>query len=386
MGTLRTTTVKFIRQGTKGDKGDPGTKGDRGAVLRGPQKWEDLPMGYQFMSGSDGELFFDVVEYNDNHYVCVTSHVKRSDYYPGSAMDNNARLWQLGTKLMLIAARLALIEKINAKDIDVDSLFAEEINANNGLIKNLRIINAVVTGRLRSVFETFAGTNSVYSDNFYSSGTYVSSPNQSANPEYLSVTPSDSGRLVRVVAKNLISIATKDGSRKIMSDGVLVNNVYAKDEIVELIGYGTETTFNYWVVLNRKPLERDDTSYPPRFGRDSQLIARGFVHGTSSGATLTIAAPYNGQNYSVYRVSEGRYRIYIPYGTFESADDIFIMCTGSVSADGVYAKPTVMYKTTSYIDIATSDDATVNDGDFYFELSNLRAWGFGTVRRDRILI
>ena len=46
--------------------------------------------------------------------------------------------------------------KIKTSMIDVDSLFAQEINANNGTIKNLNVVNATVSGQLEGVTGTFS--------------------------------------------------------------------------------------------------------------------------------------------------------------------------------------------------------------------------------------
>lgn len=116
MAVKATRVVKYIR------KGDTGDKGDQGAVLRGPQAWSDCATGYAFKSGAAGEKWLDVVIYNNNYYVCKSSHAKTSSNYPGSSAGDS--LWQLGDQIDLVATKImlatyALIENLGASAIQM---------------------------------------------------------------------------------------------------------------------------------------------------------------------------------------------------------------------------------------------------------------------------
>lgn len=117
-----TRSVKFVR------KGEQGEKGDKGAVLRGPQAWSDVPNGYSFQSGMTGEQWIDVVMYGDNYYECVTPHTKTSTNYPGSQESLNNRLWRLGDKFGIVATKLLLAEYALVKNLGVETVEMKDAN------------------------------------------------------------------------------------------------------------------------------------------------------------------------------------------------------------------------------------------------------------------
>lgn len=101
-----------------------GERGDRGAILRGPQDWNQLGNGYQFYSGADGEDYIDSVFYQNNFYLCKKSHTKTSGSYPTSTADNNRGYWQLSDKIDMVAtylflAKYALINNLGVKYLEL---------------------------------------------------------------------------------------------------------------------------------------------------------------------------------------------------------------------------------------------------------------------------
>lgn len=109
---------------------DNGEKGERGAVLRGPQDWNELGDGYQFYSGASGELYLDSIYYNGNFYLCKKSHTKSSLNYPGSTTDNNNGYWQLGDKIALVAATVLLAEYAVIKNLGAEGITMKDKEGN----------------------------------------------------------------------------------------------------------------------------------------------------------------------------------------------------------------------------------------------------------------
>lgn len=109
---------------------DNGEKGERGAVLRGPQDWNELGDGYQFYSGASGELYLDSIYYNGNFYLCKKSHTKNSLNYPGSTTDNNNGYWQLGDKIALVAATVLLAKYAVIKNLGAEGITMKDKEGN----------------------------------------------------------------------------------------------------------------------------------------------------------------------------------------------------------------------------------------------------------------
>lgn len=80
---------------------------------------------------------------------------------------------------------------------------------------------------------------------------------------------------------------------------------------------------------------------------------------------------------SVSRLGTGKYRVYFPYGWFNSANDMLVMLTGYghvVDSSTSNVKATLITRGTSYFDVETSDDASNNDGSFMFMMYNMADW------------
>lgn len=104
---------------------DDGAKGDRGARLR----QTDWAEGKQYLSGADGELWYDVVLYKDMLYLCLKSHTSSSANNPQTSVANQLGYWEKAIDWVFIATKLLLSEKIKADDIDVDNLVAKNVQA-----------------------------------------------------------------------------------------------------------------------------------------------------------------------------------------------------------------------------------------------------------------
>jgi hypothetical protein len=165
--------------GEKGEKGDQGEPGEKGAVLRGPQAWSDCADGYQFQAGEAGEQWKDVVIYNGSYYSCVKAHIKSADTYPGSAADNDNALWRLGDSIELVATKIllatyALVENlgvtaIDMKDDDGNVIFQAKDGAvvcKTGTFDGITVKNAVIdSGKIAGFRVDGDGLTNVNLDN-----------------------------------------------------------------------------------------------------------------------------------------------------------------------------------------------------------------------------
>lgn len=127
--------------------------------MRGPQYWNDCPVGYKFEAGGEGESWKDVVIYNNNYYSCVKSHAKSALNYPQSASDDTNGYWQLGDKIELVATRILLaayaliknlgVECIDMKDADGNVLFQAkdgEVTCKTGTFDNITVQSGNIAG------------------------------------------------------------------------------------------------------------------------------------------------------------------------------------------------------------------------------------------------
>ncbi|MGP1464206.1 MAG: hypothetical protein ACTTKJ_01095 [Prevotella koreensis] len=133
-----------------------GDKGDKGAVLRGPQAWSDLPIGYHFQSGAQGEDFLDVTIYNGSFYSCSKSHVKTADNFPYGNVSNNQGLWKLGDKFDMVATKILLAQYALVKNLGVETIEMKDAFGNvvfsakdgNVICKRGSFENVVLSGHI----------------------------------------------------------------------------------------------------------------------------------------------------------------------------------------------------------------------------------------------
>lgn len=102
---------------------DDGAKGDRGARLR----QTDWAEGQQYLSGADGELWYDVVLYKDMLYLCLKSHTSSSANNPQTSVASQLGYWEKAIDWVFIATKLLLSEKIKAEYIDTDDLVVKNV-------------------------------------------------------------------------------------------------------------------------------------------------------------------------------------------------------------------------------------------------------------------
>ncbi len=102
--------------------GTPGTRGDRGPALRGPQAWSDCADGYSFQCGADGEMWQDVVIYQNRYYSCKKSHAKSADNAPRSSADISNGYWQLAAEMDIVATKILLSTYALVKNLGVECI------------------------------------------------------------------------------------------------------------------------------------------------------------------------------------------------------------------------------------------------------------------------
>lgn len=237
------------------------------------------------------------------------------------------------------------------------------INATAGSFKNVDVY-----GSFRSPFiiisDSFTEQNS---DNIYSQ--YLGSHLVATLPW----TSESSGRKMTVIGSVDITAPT---GKYFFEDGRTHQSLSTSYEVVELLGWGTSSGFQGWIVMNRVMFR---TNYG--HGRRLHPLAFGRVTGTNSGASLKYWS-YDGQTLSVQRNSTGKYTLYIPNKWFYSAEYCFVMGMGIGFSHGSSSAPIKVTVTakyivssgSSYITFMTSDDASVNDGSFEFMLYHASTW------------
>lgn len=378
MGVKATRVVKYIRKGETGDKGE------QGAVLRGPQAWSDCATGYAFQAGGPNEKWKDVVIYNNNYYVCKQSHTKTGSNYPGSSAGNS--LWQLGDKIALVATSILLASYALVKNLGVEAIDMKDAGGNilfqakdgNVTCRTGTFENVTIKGSLSgSVRNPFVAAGDSFDTNYCDNVAMLSEGGGWLWAYSLPWDVKQSGRRIFLMnsfwngqtAYGQASISAPSG-KYFYENGIQKTKLNFSREFVELMGYGTATQFYGWVVVSRNYV---NSQY--KYGRDFRVLAHGRVTGTSSGASISYSS-FDGSTLSVSRLSTGHYRLNLPSGWFNSSDHVLAMLTGVGNCYGGSSpiKATLITRTTSYIEVAISDDASENDGSFDFILSNGSDW------------
>lgn len=372
MGVSITRIVKFIRKGSKGE---------RGPTLRGPQAWSDCAVGYVFQSGANGEDYKDVVLYGGYYYSCIKSHTKTASNYPGSATDTNSGLWKLADPVEIVATKILLtqyalvknlgVETIDMKDDKGNIIFQAKdgnVTCNSGTFKNIKVI-----GSIRNPFNL---ANDSFDTNYRDNVAMLSDVKDSWLTTYsMPWDVSQSGRRLTIVnykwgstlAYGKADISAPSG-KYFFEDGIQKSKLKISREIIEMIGYGTTTEFYGWIVLNRIDLVTSQ-----KYGHCLKALAVGTVSGGNSNENTSITSnTFDGSTLTVSRQSEGLYRVYYPRAWFAYSSYCHVILTGRGVCYGHSSpvKATLHSLGSGYFDVTTSDDATLNDGSFDFIIYN----------------
>lgn len=155
-------------------------------------------------------------------------------------------------------------------------------------------------------------------------------------------------------------------------DGLQKDKLQFSREVIELLGYGDDTTFFGWIVIGRH-----DIATVSRYGREFKVLAMGEVTGTKSGASIKYHT-FDGSTLSVSRSGTGNYLITHSSQWFASLDDRLVICSGKGYSAGSSTpiKATYVANGATGIRVLTSDDDSENDGSFQFLIANLANWSY----------
>lgn len=104
----------------------------------------------EYLSGADGEVFYDVVVYNDKLYLCTKTHTSGPDNNPSASISGYLGYWESAQEWTFVATKLLLAEKIKASLIDADGIKAKnvdiegKITATSGIIGGFTVTQSAI--------------------------------------------------------------------------------------------------------------------------------------------------------------------------------------------------------------------------------------------------
>lgn len=156
------------------------------------------------------------------------------------------------------------------------------------------------------------------------------------------------------------STFTAPSGKYFYENGRLSTTLSMSRQVVELMGFGTSSTFYGWIVLNRR-----DLGTQSRYGEYMQYLAMGSIT-LNSGYSITFKQKtYDGTKMSVSRTGTGRFSVYLPWSL--GVDKYMVILSGKTSPvqyTPIYAGVVDQYA--SSFTVQTGDDASANDGSFNF--------------------
>lgn len=280
---------------------------------------------------------------------------------------------------------------INAETIVVNGLQGKNIDAKNATISNLNVNNIKLSGSFRSPFVPVGGG---YESKFADNISLVTNQGE-LNLHIKSTSLDQVGRVVhlthykwneKTASFGNIYVDVPDGFY-FYENGVAFKKIRISRECVTLLGLGDDKEFYGWCVISRCDLMTNRA-----YGRTKKVLAYGRVNGTSSGASITYRT-FDGSTLSVTRLGTGVYEIRAPRKWFLGKEDgilkldsVFVTLTGigysyddnqkvspikatfwGATKDEIFG---VDIPYNICIEVHTSDDNSVNDGSFNFEISN----------------
>lgn len=276
-------------------------------------------------------------------------------------------------------ANIVTTGRLDAATIVANGIATRTIDAQNATITNLSVNNGTIYN-LRGPWTTApTDLTTAHSDN-------VVMPGAGAGSYFLYAlgwTAEHIGRKITLAGPEGIENSRRYGGGYIQApagkyfyiNGNRMPELHVENEIIELIGYGRNGTFYGWVVTNIIPLA-DTTNY----GRVQRILAQGRVEGSATSASITASNIFNHgyvgtaqYSLSASRISQGVYRVGFPT-QWGLGVNYMVMLTGyghaveDVSPQYSPIKATLKTISDGYFEVATSDDATVNDGSFEFQL------------------
>jgi hypothetical protein len=245
-----------------------------------------------------------------------------------------------------------------------NSITINTATINNATINTATLTNVQVNGSIRSPFLWTNQSQSAYTlrDNIALNNQQNMSITSSADKVGKRVTIS----MVKDSSGNYISgtstITTSDGI-PIYENGIAKTSIKVSREIVELLGYGTDTTLMGWIVLNRR-----DVYTTHKYGYYEQVMYEGYVNADGS---LAGYKSFDGQAITSSKSGDGYYLVNIP-STPINEYLVFLGNCSDVSGAGRYAS--VYNRQNTFFEVYTGDDSTSNSGPFYFRVISTADW------------
>ncbi|MBP3576379.1 MAG: hypothetical protein J6J55_07785, partial [Paludibacteraceae bacterium] len=99
---------------------------------------------------------------------------------------------------------------------------------------------------------------------------------------------------------------TAPSGKYFYEDGISKSSISFSRELVELLGYGDNTTFFGWIVVNRL-----DLMTSKKYGKNMKFLAQGTVTVSSTSSYSVKYQTFDGSSITVSRLGKGQYRIYM---------------------------------------------------------------------------
>lgn len=166
----------------------------------------------------------------------------------------------------------------------------------------------------------------------------------------------------------VMSITAPSG-KYFYEDGISKSTITFSRELVELLGYGDNTTFFGWIVVNRL-----DLMTSKKYGKNMKFLAQGTVTVSSTSSYSVKYQTFDGSSITVSRLGKGQYRIYMS-SSWNMSGYFQVFLSGifsAVDSTPIYATLKALYS--YYFDVYTADDSSTNDGSFSFLVVSTGDW------------
>ena len=182
--------------------------------------------------------------------------------------------------------------------------------------------------------------------------------------------------------------APTDKGMYFYEDGLQKDKLQFSREVIELLGYGDDTTFFGWIVVGRH-----DIATVSRYGREFKVLAMGEVTGTKSGATIKYHT-FDGSTLSVSRTGTGKYRVSFPSSWGLTSESCLVTLTpitqerkvtgtkiSQINSTALLSKSSTYFDVNaedivSYMLVTGNEQVTEYDGSFQFLIANLANWSY----------
>jgi len=271
---------------------------------------------------------------------------------------------------------------IDAKQIVTDGLQAQTIDAKNATITNLNVEKCKITGSTRIPFTMASNAMDLdYSDNVALISNNYGWSVEGGTEFNIKWDVGQSGRRVTLVNYKWED-KTADGYGVIVApngqyfyeDGIAKTGLKISRQVVELLGYGTETTFYGWIVLSRIDIQTNS-----QYGHSSHVLAYATITGSKVNANdskVSISQiTYDGRDMTIECLDTGKYELTLPSAWFQGAAGDAIVTIVPRASVFVYITSKSGNKITFYCKQVSSTSNFV-DTKFDIAISNARDLNF----------